>query len=126
MCLSVLPWSALSRLVARILTDDPRHTATLHDLAVLAPYLDRRPYLHRAFFLPVLLEPISDSTSGEIVRRQLDLHAVAGQDADEVHPHLAADVREYLVPVLELDPKHRVGQRLDDHSLDLDRVFFRH
>src|SRR4030095_13085858 len=32
-------------------TDDPNHAAAPHDLAVLAPYLDRRPYLHRSFFL---------------------------------------------------------------------------
>src|SRR3989442_15635877 len=35
-------------------------------------------------------------------------------------------MREHLVPVLELDPEHRVGQRLDHRPLDLDRVFFGH
>src|SRR5207253_1776550 len=45
---------------------------------------------------------------------------------DEVHPHLPAHVREHLVAVLELDAEHRVRQRLDHRSLDLDRVFLGH
>jgi hypothetical protein len=39
-----------------------------------------------------------------------------------VHPHLPGDVREHLVPVLELDSEHGVGQRFDDRPLDQDRV----
>src|SRR5881628_2767246 len=78
----------------------------------------------RSFLVSALLEAISDAPPREVVRRQLDLHAVARQDADEVHPHLPADVREHLVSVLELDPEHRVGQRLHHRALDLDRVFF--
>src|SRR2546425_5899152 len=88
--------------------------------------IDGRTFIARSSSPSSLLEPISDPATGEVVRRQLDLHTVAGQDANEVHPHLPADVREHLVPVLELDPEHRVGQRLDHHPLDLDRVFFRH
>src|SRR5256712_14018995 len=42
------------------------------------------------------LESIGDPASGQVVRRELDLHAVARQDPDEVHPHLAAHVREHL------------------------------
>src|SRR6266571_9377123 len=75
--------SALSRLVPRVLADDPRHAATLDDLAVLAAHLDRRSYFHRSCPRPrSLLEPIGDSAAGEVVRRQLDLHAVTRQDAD--------------------------------------------
>src|SRR5947199_749068 len=121
---------SLACLVARVLADDPRHALTLDDLAVLTAHLDRRPYLHR-FSVSTsieirLLEPIGDPAPGQVVRRQLDLHAIARQDPDEVHPHLAADVREHLVAVLELHPEHRVGQRLDHRSLDLDRVLFGH
>src|SRR5262245_17477028 len=118
----------LSGLVPRILADDPRHALTLDDLAVLTTNFDRRSYLHRVpLSTPAtLLEPIGDPASGQVVRRQLDLHAVARQDPDEIHPHLAADVREHLVAVLELYPEHRVGQRLDHRSLDFDRVFFGH
>ena len=61
---------------------------------------------------------------GEVVGGELDLHAVAGQDADEVLAHLAGDVRQHLVLVLQLDAEHRVRQRLDHRCLDLDRLFF--
>ena len=67
--------------------------------------------------LPV---PEDDAAAGEIVGRQLDDHSVRREDADVVLPHLARDVREHLVPVAQLDPEHRVGQRLHDASLDLD------
>jgi len=77
-------------------------------------------------FSRVLLESISDSAAGEVVRRQLDTDTIAGEDADEVHPQLAADVRKDLVLVFEFNPKHGVRQRLDDRSLDLDSIFLGH
>src|SRR2546427_287796 len=62
--------SALSRLVPRVLADDPRHAATLDDLAVLAAHLDRRPYFHRSFVLAIsLLEPVGNPAPGEVVGR---------------------------------------------------------
>src|SRR5262245_17168405 len=69
-----------------------------------------------------LLVPVGDAASGEVVGSELDLHAVARQDSDVVHPHLPGDVREHLVPVLELDTEHGVRQRLDDRAFDQDRV----
>src|SRR3954465_7344926 len=73
------------------------------------------------------LVAVDDATAREVVGRQLHDHAVLGQDADVVLPHLAADVGEHPVPVLQLDPEPRVGQRLDDATLDLDGpVFLRH
>src|SRR5438270_1952213 len=75
----------------------------------------------------LLLVAVDDATAGQVVGRQLHDHAVLGQDADVVLAHLAADVGEHPVPVLQLDPEHRVGQRLDDATLDLDGpVFLRH
>ena len=40
-----------------------------------------------------------------------------------MHAHLPGDVGQHLVAVLELDPEHGVRQRLDDRSLENDRVF---
>ena len=39
---------------------------------------------------------------------------------------LPGDVGQHLVPVLQLHPEHRVRQRLDDRSFDLDAFFLRH
>src|SRR5919107_3450981 len=73
------------------------------------------------------LVAVDDATAGQVVGRELHDHAVLGQDADVVLPHLAADVGEHPVPVLQLHPEHRVGQGLDDATLDLDGpVLLRH
>src|SRR4051794_31831543 len=73
------------------------------------------------------LVAVDDPTPGEVVRAQLDDDPVLGEDADVVLPHLAADVRQDLVPVRELDAEHGVRERLDDRSLDLDcAILLRH
>ena len=41
-------------------------------------------------------------------------------------PHLAGDVSEDLVPVVELDLEHRVREGLDDLALHLDLLFLGH
>src|SRR3990172_9652415 len=74
----------------------------------------------------LLLESIRDPAAREVVGRQLDAHPIAGQNADEVHPQLAADVRQDAVFVLQFDIEHVVGQRLDDRTLDFDRVLLGH
>src|SRR3712207_179994 len=68
-----------------------------------------------------------DAAARQGVGGELHDHAVLGQDPDVVLPHLAADVGEHPVPVLQFDPEHRVGQWLDDTTLDLDGpVLLRH
>src|SRR3954452_14274294 len=73
-----------------------------------------------------LLESVGDPAAGQVVGRQLYSNPVAGQDPDEVHPELPADMSQDAVAVLQLDREHRVGQRLDDRSLDFDRVLLGH
>ena len=45
-----------------------------------------------------------------------------------MHPHLARNVSKYLmsraVLVVELDLKHRIGERLDDRPFQFDSCFF--
>lgn len=41
-----------------------------------------------------------------------------------MHPHLPGDVRKNLVPVLQLNSKHRVGQWFDYVPFNEDRVIF--
>ena len=76
--------------------------------------------------VPFLFVAVDDAPASEIVGRQLHRDLVPGQNLDEVHPHLARDVGEHLVSVLQLDAEHRVGKGLDDRPLDLDTLFFRH
>ncbi len=72
-----------------------------------------------------LLVSIGDSTTSEVVRSELYLDLVARKDADVVHSHLSADVRQHLVAVFELDAEHGVRQRLGDRALEHDGVVFR-
>ena len=75
---------------------------------------------------PDILEAVGDPAAGQVVGRQLDADAVAGQDPDEVHPELAADVGQDAMAVLQLDREHGVRQRLDDRALDFDRILLGH
>jgi hypothetical protein len=71
----------------------------------------------------LVLVAVDDPTSVEVVRRDLDAHAVAGEHADSEAAHLARQVREDGVPVLELDAEHRVGKRFDDLAVERDLLF---
>src|SRR5436190_9444354 len=73
-----------------------------------------------------LLQAVGDPAAGQVVGRELDPDAVAGQDPDEVHPELAADVGQDAVTVLQLDGEHRVGQRLDHRTFHFDRISLGH
>ena len=43
-----------------------------------------------------------------------------------MHPHLARNMRQHLVPVVERHPEHRIGERFLHRPLYFDRVAFRH
>src|SRR4051794_30398997 len=69
---------------------------------------------------------VDDPRAVEVVGRELHAHAVAGKDADAEAPHLAGDVAEDEVSVVELDAEHRVRERLHDLALELDLVLLGH
>src|SRR5271165_7199844 len=74
--------------------------------------------------LASLLVPVDDATAAQVVRAESHDHPVVGQDPDVVHPHLPADVGEYLVPVVQLHAEEGIGQRLDHRAFDLDGAVF--
>lgn len=43
-----------------------------------------------------------------------------------MHAHFPGNVRQNPVPIVQLDPKHGVGERLRDRPLNFDDVFLRH
>src|SRR5579864_722554 len=98
-------------------TDDPALTADL---------LDARLDLHGAVSTNVLalLVPVHDPTAGQVVGAKLHDHAVVGQDADVVHPHLPADMSENLMPVVQFHAEEGIRERLDNRAFDLDGAVF--
>ena len=72
----------------------------------------------------MLLVAISDPTTSEVVRRQLNLDAITGQNSDVMHPHFPGDMGQNFVAIFEFDAEHGVRQRLGDRSFQNDRVFF--
>lgn len=70
-----------------------------------------------------LLEAIGDAAAVEVVDRQLHRNSVAGQDLDVVHAHLAGNVGENGMTVLEFHLEHRVGQGFEHRALEFDYIF---
>src|SRR3954466_6727921 len=68
-------------------------------------------------------EAIRDPPLGQVVRRELDQHFIAGQDADAVLAHLAGGVAEYLMAILEAHAEHRIGQQLNHRAAHLEQFF---
>jgi hypothetical protein len=67
-----------------------------------------------------------DSATIQIVGGNFDRNAVSRDDADEVLPHLAGDVRQHFMSVVQRDTKLRVRQRLADGTFNFDGLFFGH
>lgn len=70
-----------------------------------------------------LLVAINDAPTGQVVGRQLHDDAILGQDTDVVLAHLAGNVSQYLVAIVQFDTEHRVRQGLDNATLNLDGAF---
>src|SRR6476661_5459180 len=128
-------WSALTLLVARVLADHHDAAVATDHLALVTDRLDARVDLHgRSSLLVgwsprgsarggVSLVPVDDATTGQVVGRELHDDPVLRKDPDVVLAHLAADVREHLVAVAQLDSEHRVGKGFHDGALHLDDAF---
>jgi hypothetical protein len=110
----------LALLVARVGADHLDAAVPTDDLALLAHGFDAGTYLHR---ISLLLVPIGNATSGEVVGSDLHLHSITWKDANPVHAHLPRRVSEDFVPVLETHLEHGVWEGFDDFALHDDRVF---
>src|SRR5690242_21706268 len=67
-----------------------------------APFIARCPALPAGCPAATSLVPVDDAPTAQVIGAQLDDHPVVGEDPDVVHPHLPADVSQYLVPVVQL------------------------
>src|SRR5215217_8308788 len=67
---------------------------------------------------------IDDARAVEVIWGDLNPNPVPRQDPDAEAAHLAGDVAEHLVAVVELHPEHRVRARLHDLAFEFDFLFF--
>src|SRR5439155_16602807 len=66
-----------------------------------------------------LSKSVHDPAARQVVRGQLDPHAVAEHDADPIALHPSAEIAERLVAVVELDAEHPPAQSLRDLAFEL-------
>ncbi len=76
--------------------------------------------------MPVSAVPVDDSRAVEVVWRELAANAIAREDADPEASHLARDVSEDDVVVVELYAEHRVRKGLDHLTLEFNLVLLCH
>lgn len=70
-----------------------------------------------------LTEAINDAGFVEVVRRHFDFDAVSDGQSDESLPHLAGDVSEHHVTVVQFDAEHSSRQDCFDFAFQFDVTF---
>src|SRR5690349_7110459 len=63
-----------------------------------------------------------DTAARQIVRGEPHPHAVADENADEILPDVAGQVRRHTTTRLQFDPIQRLRQQLEHGSLDFHRL----
>jgi hypothetical protein len=134
---------SLSLFMFRIRANHAHHTFAMDDLAVIAHLFYGSSYLHvlipqanaptgllaqRADGLVCLLISICNPAAIEIVRRKLNQNFVTGQNSDEMFAHLSRNMGQHLMLLIavQLDTKHRIGQRFEHLRHYFYRFFFGH
>src|SRR5690606_9515270 len=67
-----------------------------------------------------------DATFAQVVRRHFNLDAVTGENTDVVLAHLAGDMGNDDVAVVQFYAEHGVRQGVDDGAFQFNLFFFRH
>jgi len=65
-----------------------------------------------------------DAATRQVVGRKFDFDPIAGNDADVILSHLAGEVGQDDVSILNLHPEHGVGEGFSDNAFHFDRFFF--
>jgi tetratricopeptide (TPR) repeat protein len=108
--------------IQRAIALRPSHAPSHNNLGVTLEKAGRFDEAVAALFLPEDNPPF-----GEIVGGKLYLHAVAGEDADEMLAHFAGDnAEDFGFGIVELELEHRVGERGDDGRFNFNRLGFGH
>src|SRR2546425_8758026 len=143
----IYPWRCLCFGFSQITLTTPRRRTILHLAQILRT--DERTFMatpvnsrklkvrvrkllafdFRLSTFNLLLIPVNNPAASQVIGRQFHLHFVPGKNFDEILPHLPRDVRQDLVLVLQLNPKHRIRQRFDhrrseEHTSELQSLAY--
>lgn len=69
---------------------------------------------------------VDDESARRIVRRNGNRHAIPEDHADPVATHLARELRENLVAIVELDAKVAALRNQDDFAVEMYQLFLAH
>ena len=110
-----------------VLADNHYFAFSLDDLAFLADLLNGWFYLHCStipflLYSAILFCSPGNASLGQVIDRNLDGHAVTGQNFDIVHTKLAGNVCRHNVTVGQLHLEARVGQGLNDRAFKFDDI----
>ena len=83
---------------------------------------------HGSGELPLLrsAQPIRDSRLAQVVRRHFHPHAIANRQPNKMFPHLAGNVSEHFMFVVEDRAKHRAREHGGNRPFHFDRLFDAH
>lgn len=69
---------------------------------------------------------IRDAPFTQIVRSQLNLDLISGQNSDVILAHFARNVGRYYVAVFQLNTEHGVWQGINNLAIHFNMIVFRH
>src|SRR6185503_14578219 len=96
----------------------------LTPMVLLAPWLlVGRLSLRIEHRRALVLVAVVDAPARDVVRRDLETHAIAGEDADAMLAHASAGVGEHARAVLEFDAELRVRQHFLDGTVHFQHFF---
>ena len=111
-----------------VLADHHDLAFSLDDLALFADLLNGWFYLHcrNQTFLTCILCKLfcspGNAALGQVVNRNLDGHAVTGQNLDIVHTKLSGNMSGHHMTVGKLHLEAGVGKCLNDRALELNNI----
>lgn len=108
---------SLTLFVLGVLADNVDHPAATHGLAVSTDLFYGGADFHSLF------QTLDNPSLGQVVGTHVHCDPVPREESDIVHPHLARNVGEHFMPVIETDFEGCAGEAFDHLSIKTDEFF---
>jgi hypothetical protein len=80
--------------------------------------VEARPIIFRLFLL--FPQAVSDTTFGEIVGREFNLHPITGQNFDVISPDFSGYMSQDIKAVVQIDSEHGIWQGFSYRAFHFD------